>query len=237
MSTHPIKPYHNSHLGVAERVQDLLERMTLAEKVAQLSAAWLNEFSDASTLAEPWSFSAERARARIGNGVGQITRPAGGNSLKPVQVAQATAAVQAFLLENTRLGIPAMVHDECCSGFMARNATAFPQMIGMASTWDPQLMEAITAEIRAQMRCVGVHHGLAPVLDVTRDPRWGRVEETCGEDPYLVATMGSAYIRGLQGPDLRSGVAATGKHFAAHGMSESALNWAPVHALISSRLK
>lgn len=229
MPDHPTLPYHNPKLAIEKRVEDLLNRMTLAEKVAQLSGAWLNEFSEVSTREQPWSFSAEKAKARIGGGIGQVTRPAGGNSLKPVQVAEATAAVQAFLLEQTRLGIPAMVHDECCSGFMARNASVFPQMIGMASTWDPDLMEAITGVIRAQMRSVGVHNGLAPVLDVTRDPRWGRVEETCGEDPYLIAAIGSAYIRGLQGPDLTQGVAATGKHFAAHGMPESALNWGPVH--------
>lgn len=222
-------PYQNPQLGVAERVRDLLDRMTLAEKVAQLSAAWLTELTDVDLQKENWRFSAEKAQARIGGGIGQITRGASGHSHTPREVAHGVAAAQRFLVENTRLGIPAIVHDECCSGFMARTATTFPQMIGMASTWDPALVESVTTTIRGQMRSLFIQHGLAPVLDVTRDPRWGRVEETCGEDPYLVASIGTAYVRGLQGPDLKKGIAATGKHFAAHGMSESALNWAPVH--------
>ncbi|MGE5221390.1 MAG: glycoside hydrolase family 3 N-terminal domain-containing protein, partial [Omnitrophica WOR_2 bacterium] len=121
------------------------------------------------------------------------------------------------------------VHDECCSGFMARAATLFPQMIGLASTWEPELAEAMTGIVRRQMRSVGVHQGLAPVLDVNRDPRWGRVEETYGEDPYLAASMGAAYVRGLQGGDLRQGVAATSKHFATYGNPEGGLNWSPAH--------
>ena len=223
MSKNPSFPYQNPGLPVEERVRDLVSRMTLGEKVAQLSAAWLSELSDDA------GFSADKAQVRVGHGIGQITRPAGGSSLTPIQVAQATNAIQAFLTQNTRLGIPAMIHEECCSGFMARGGTIFPQIIGLASTWEPDLAEAITTVIREQMRAVGAHQGLAPVLDVTRDPRWGRVEETFGEDPYLAACMGTAYIRGLQGSDLRKGIAATGKHFAAHGMPECGLNWAPVH--------
>ncbi len=216
-------PYRNAALPLAERVTDLLARMTLEEKVAQLGAIWLNDVLDQEV------FSAEKARGVIPNSIGQVVRPAGGNALRPPQVAAATAATQAFLAGETRLGIPAMVHDECCSGFMARGADVFPQSIGMASTWEPELAEAETSVIRAQMRAVGVHQGLAPMLDISRDPRWGRLEESFGEDPYLAAAMGVAYVRGLQGPDLREGVAATGKHFAAHGVPEAGLNWAPVH--------
>jgi len=104
------------------------------------------------------------------------------------------------------LGIPAVVHEECCSGYMARGATVFPQAIGVASTWQPELVEAMGDVIRQQMRSVGGHHALAPVLDVARDARWGRVEETFGEDPYLIAQMGMAYVRGIQGPNLANGV-------------------------------
>jgi beta-glucosidase len=191
--------------------------------VAQLGAIWLNDVLD-----EP-EFVPEKAQAVLQNGIGQVVRPAGGNAMRPAQVARANAQMQSFLMTETRLGIPAIIHDECCSGFMARGADVFPQSIGLASTWEPELAEAETTVTRAQMRAAGVHHGLAPVLDVTRDPRWGRLEETFGEDPYLVASMGKAYIRGLQGSDLKDGVAATGKHFAAHGMPEAGLNWAPVH--------
>jgi len=112
---------------------------------------------------------------------------------------------------------------------MALSATCFPQAIGVASTWNPDLVEEMTAVIRTQMRAVGAHHALAPVLDVTRDPRWGRVEETMGEDPYLVARMGVAYVRGLQTDDWRKGILATGKHFVGYGMGEGGMNWAPAH--------
>src|SRR5207247_8748579 len=110
-------------------------------------------------------------------------------------------------------GIPAIVQEQTCAGLMAREATAFPQAIGLASTWEPELARALADAIRTQMRAVGAHQGLAPVLDVCRDPRWGRTEETFGEDPYLVARMGVAFILGLQGETLRNGVIATGQHF------------------------
>jgi beta-glucosidase len=145
------------------------------------------------------------------------------------QLAEFTNAIQRFLAENTRLGIPAIIHEECLSGFVAREADIFPQIIGIASTWDTELVERMTDLIRRQMRAVGFHQGLSPVLDVARDPRWGRVEETFGEDPYLIARMGTAYVKGLQGDDLRSGVIATLKHFAGYGLSEGGLNWAPAH--------
>jgi beta-glucosidase len=137
--------------------------------------------------------------------------------------------IQKYLRENTRLGIPAIVHEECLNGFRARGATIFPQNIGLASTWDPDVVGRITSVNRRQMRAAGMHQGLAPVLDVARDPRWGRVEETFGEDPYLVARMGVAYIKGLQGDDIKVGIVATTKHFAGHGLPESGLNCAPSH--------
>ena len=206
-----------------ERGRDLLSRMTLDEKLAQLGGVWAFE------LLEDMGFSEEKARSLIGKGIGQITRLAGATSLEPAASAELANRIQAFLVENTRLGIPAIVHEECCSGYMARGATCFPQIIGVASTWEPELVEEMTSAIRIQMRAVGAHQGLAPVLDVTRDPRWGRVEETFGEDPYLVSRMGVSYVKGLQGRDLRRGVMATGKHFVAYGLSEGGKNCAPVH--------
>ncbi|HIQ05954.1 MAG TPA: beta-glucosidase, partial [Anaerolineae bacterium] len=203
-----------------------LSRMTLEEKIAQLSGVWIYELLE---MQEGMSFSKQKAQARIGNGIGQITRIGGASNLDPIGSAELANRVQEFLVENTRLGIPAIVHEECLSGYMALGATSFPQAIGIASTWEPELVEQMTSVIRTQMRAVGAHHGLSPVLDVTRDPRWGRVEETFGEDPYLVSRMGVSYVRGLQGQDWREGIIATGKHFVAHGMPEGGLNWAPVH--------
>ena len=208
---------------VAERVSDLLSRMTLEEKLAQLGGVWVFELLDGMT------FSEEKAEPLLTNGIGQITRLGGATSLDPVASAQLANRIQAFLVERTRLGIPAMVHEECCSGYMARGATCFPQIIGLASTWEPELAEQMTSVIRTQMRAAGGHQGLAPVLDVARDPRWGRVEETFGEDPYLVSRMGVAYVKGLQGEDLRRGVIATGKHFVGYSVSEGGMNCAPVH--------
>lgn len=220
-------PYRNPDFPIEARVNDLLGRMTLKEKLAQLSAVWYSELSDES------GFSEEKAQARLGpargDGIGEITSLAGRSSFLPAQAAQAANAVQAYLTQKTRLGIPAILHDECLCGMLARQATVFPQIIGVASTWDPDLVEAMATVMRVQMLATGTRQGLAPVLDLARDLRWGRVEETYGEDPYLTARLGTAYVRGLQGPDLNQGVVATGKHFAAHGIPEGGLNWAPVH--------
>jgi beta-glucosidase len=206
-----------------ERVDDLMQQMTLEEKLAQLGSVWVYE------LLDNFQFSEAKAVRFLEHGLGQVTRIGGASNVNPAQSARLANAIQRYLLENTRLGIPAVVHEECCSGYMARGATVFPQAIGVASTWEPALVEAMTDVIRQQMRSVGAHHALAPVLDVARDARWGRVEETFGEDPYLVAQMGIAYVKGLQGSSLDDGIIATGKHFVGYGMSEGGLNWAPPH--------
>ena len=137
-------------------------------------------------------------------------------------------AIQQVAVERTRLGIPVIVHEESTGGFCHRDATVFPQGLGLAATWDPALVKQVAEVIRAQMRAVGARHALAPVLDVARDPRWGRVEETYGEEPVLSGIIGTAYVRGLQGDDLREGVAATGKHFLGYALSEGGRNWGPV---------
>jgi beta-glucosidase len=216
--------YQDARLPIEQRVDDLLSRMSTEEKVAQLGSLWVYEIQQ-----DDQSLSAQEAQRRMPHGIGQITRLAGGSSLSPVETARLANEIQRFLIEQTRLGIPALIHDECCSGFLASGATNFPQIIGLASTWSPELAEAMTQVIRTQMRAVGVHHGLAPVLDIARDPRWGRTEETFGEDPCLTASMGTAYIRGLQGDDWTQGVMATGKHFVGYSASEGGLNWAPAH--------
>src|SRR5690606_17889263 len=216
--------YKQKDAPVEARVEDLLSRMTLEEKVAQLGSIGPKEILD-----ENGNLDVEKARRVMSHGIGQIARIAGASGLFPRQAAEAANQVQRFLLNETRLGIPALIHEECLSGFMAAGATTYPQSIGMASTFEPELMERVTTEIRKQMRAVGAHLGLSPVVDVARDFRWGRVEETFGEDPYLVARMVAAYVRGLQGDDLREGVAATLKHFAGHGASEGGKNHAPVN--------
>jgi beta-glucosidase len=199
--------------------------MTLDEKLAQLYSYWMRDFLDDSR-----TISTGKMEQMLAHGIGQITRVGGSSIFDPVSSARAANTLQRYLVTGTRLGIPAIIHEECCSGYMALGGTVFPQMLGLASTFQPELAEKMTIAIRTQMRAVGAHQGLAPVLDVARDARWGRVEETFGEDPTLVSQFGVAYVRGLQGKSLKDGgVMATGKHFVGHGMSQGGLNCAPVH--------
>jgi beta-glucosidase len=200
----------------------LVASMTLDEKLAQLGCVW------SSALVRDDAFSATAAARLLAHGIGQITRIGATTGLRPRERAEFANVIQRYLVEHTRLGIPAIVHEESTAGLCARDATQFPQAIGLAATWDPDLVERIGGVIREQMIATGARHTLAPVLDIARDPRWGRVEETYGESPYLAARLGVAYVRGVQG-NLRSGVAATGKHFLGYGLSEGGLNHAPVH--------
>lgn len=173
--------------------------------------------------------SEHKAHSLLAHGIGHITRLGGASNLEPQEAAHLANEIQRFLKNNTRLGIPALIHEEACSGYMARGATVFPQAIGVASAWNVELTARMARVIGEQIRAVGGHQALAPLLDITRDPRWGRMEETFGEDPVLVAQLGMAYIRGLQGNDWDHGVIATGKHFVGYGLSEGGLNWAPPH--------
>lgn len=209
-------------LTISQRVENLLARMTLEEKLAQLTSCWMHELQTDGILDE------EKMNRRLRYGIGQITRPGGDSTLSPQEVARATNQLQRFLMERTRLGIPAIFHEETCAGLMVRDATIYPQPIGLASTFQPNLAEAMTRAIRRQMLAIGARQGLAPVLDLARDPRWGRVEETFGEDQTLIAQFGVAYVRGLQGESLREGVMATGKHFIGHSASQGGLNCAPI---------
>ena len=208
--------------SITERITHLLGQMTLDEKLAQLRAYWMYD------LQTEGRFDDRKIETRLGRGIGQITRIAGASTFDPLSVARAANTLQRFLVEKTRLGIPAIVHEECCSGAMILGGSIYPQMIGLAGTFQPELAEQMTSVIRKQLRVIGAHQGLAPVLDVSRDPRWGRTEETFGEDPTLVSQFGVAYIRGLQSDDLSKGVIATGKHFVGHSLSQGGLNCGPV---------
>ncbi|MCP3995878.1 MAG: beta-glucosidase [bacterium] len=214
-------PYRDPNLSTAERVEDLLARMTLKEKLAQMGSVWVFQ------LLEAMEFDDTKADELLRHGLGQVTRVAGASNLDPAGVAHLANTIQKYLVEKTRLGIPAIVHEEATAGYMARGATEFPQNVGLAATWEPELARRIGSQIAAEMRAAGAHQALAPVLDVCRDPRWGRVEETFGEDPYLVSAFGTATIEGLQGGD--EPVVATAKHFAGHGAAEGGMNSAPPH--------
>ncbi len=215
-----VEPYLDPSLPVDARVDDLLDRMTPDEKLAQLGSVWVFEILDGDEL-DP-----TKASTRLGAGIGQITRVAGATSLHRTAVAALANSIQRFLVERTRLGIPAIVHEECLHGFVARDAVCFPQAIGLAAAWDPALVETMALGLGRELRAAGAHQGLAPILDVARDARWGRIEETYGEDPYLIAELGVAYVRGLQAD---GAVLATGKHMVGHGLPEGGLNRAPAH--------
>jgi beta-glucosidase len=224
--------YLDAKLPISERVADLLGRMTLEEKAAQMVCVW-NEKVD-KLLDAKGGFSHDRAAEHFGhgNGLGQVGRPGdahGGAS--PADFAELTNAIQRFFIENSRLGIPVMFHDECLHGLVARDATSFPQPIGLAASFNRDLVRRVYEITARESRACGVHQALAPVVDVARDPRWGRVEETFGEDPYLVAELGVAAVRGFQGNrevGRADHVICTLKHFAAHGQPESGNNCAPV---------
>jgi beta-glucosidase len=224
-------PYWDPKLPIEQRVADLLSRMTLEEKVAQMEGAWENRqfFSDSKTLFvdQDGNFLPEHATVLLKNGLGEISRPS--EKRGPRQMAIYTNTVQRWLKENTRLGIPVLFHDECLHGHVAPGGTSYPQAIALSSTWDPALVQNVFTATAAEVRARGVHHCLAPVLDLARDPRWGRTEETYGEDPYLVSRIGLAAIRGFQGTGSMDGshVLATAKHFAVHGQPEGGTNVAP----------
>ena len=215
--------YRDPTLTVEDRVADLLDRMSLDEKVAQLGGVWITD------LVSPEGFDEHRAAERLGIGIGHVTRIGASTGLRPAESAALMNAVQHYAVDRTRLGIPVVVHEESTGGYCARDATVFPQAIGLAASWDPELMQDVASVIREQLLAVGARHTLAPVLDIARDPRWGRVEETYGENPVLAGAMGTAYVRGLQTDDLRTGVICTGKHFLGYGLAEGGLNHAPVH--------
>ncbi|HSI58612.1 MAG TPA: glycoside hydrolase family 3 N-terminal domain-containing protein [Ideonella sp.] len=224
--------YKDPAQPVGDRVRDLLARMSLEEKIAQLHAYWLVLDANGDHRARPGEAfiggsDPATLQQRLRLGVGQITRPLGTHPVDAATGLRALNRLQRFLKNETRLGIPALSHEECLMGLMSRDGTLFPSPLGLSSTWNPALVEAVAQAIGAECRAIGCHLGLAPVLDVSRDVRWGRTEETFGEDPYLVGVMGSAYVRGMQGP--RRDLLATLKHYVGHSASEGGRNHAPVN--------
>lgn len=224
--------YNDVSIPVDKRVDALIAQMTLEEKVVQLQCLWQEKPKLFDS--DNW-FSTDSAKKYIPNGLGQIGRPSEGRT--PEENALLTNEIQKYFVENTRLGIPVIFHEECLHGHAAINRTSFSQPIGLASTWNTELIEQLYSMTAKEARAVGTHQALTPVVDVAREPRWGRVEETFGEDPYLVSQMGLAAVRGFQGRDeIIKGdhIMATLKHFAAHGQPESGTNAAPVN--VSERL-
>ncbi|USX11410.1 glycoside hydrolase family 3 C-terminal domain-containing protein [Oxalobacteraceae bacterium OTU3CAMAD1] len=240
-------PYKNPSLPLEKRVDDLLGRMTLDEKIAQLQCIWQKKTEMQDAAGE---FSAEKAKKNYPNGMGMLGRPsdrqlgqaagAGDTGEKANRNALETAnyvnAAQKWAVEQTRLGIPMLTHEEALHGYVARDATSFPQAIGLASSFDPEMVEKIFSVAAREMRVRGANLALAPVVDVAREPRWGRIEETYGEDPYLCGEMGKAAVIGFAGKDkilAKDKVFVTLKHMTGHGQPESGTNIGP--AEISER--
>lgn len=233
-------PYRDASLPAEQRVADLLGRMTLEEKAAQMMCVWQKK---GETLVDAaGTFDLEKARRAFahGHGLGQVGRPsdAGSSGHEPEKgrdpraMAELTNAIQRFFIEESRLGIPVVFHEECLHGHAAVGATSFSQPIGLAGTFNPALVETLYAMTAEEARVRGTHQALTPVVDVVRDPRWGRVEETFGEDPYLVSEMGKAAVRGFQGDRSfrdKTRVIATLKHFVGHGQPEAGQNCAPAN--------
>ncbi|NLT56584.1 MAG: glycosyl hydrolase [Actinomycetales bacterium] len=224
------RPWLDPILPDGERVRLLVDAMTLDEKLAQLGSVWgvVDVDADGRARVSPRADDeggTDRTFAELTrHGIGQLTRVYGTRPVEPRDGARALAAVQRDLRARTRLGIPAMVHEECLSGLIAFRAAAFPTPLAWAASFDPATIEQTAAAIGHDLRALGVHQGLAPVVDVVRDARWGRVEETLGEDPYLAGVLAAAYVRGLES----AGVVATLKHFAGYSASRAGRNLAPV---------
>lgn len=233
-------PYRNPTLPSARRVKDLLARMTLEEKAAQMMCVWQEKAQKLVDAQGNFDFARAKAAFKKGHGIGQVGRPsdAGADPARPAfgksarGMAELTNAIQKFFLEHTRLGIPVIFHEECLHGHAARDGTSFSQPIGLGATFNPELVEQLFAMTAHEARLRGTHQALTPVVDVARDPRWGRVEETYGEDPFLVTELGCAAVRGFQGDRSfadKKRVIATMKHFVAHGQPESGMNCAPAN--------
>jgi beta-xylosidase len=224
--TQPAATWQDPDVDPSARLDALMAEMSLPEKLAQLGSIWLGFDVVTGEVAPMQNVFSRNSSwpASVKNGIGHLTRVFGTRPMTAAEGVQRVRKLQKTVVESTRLGIPAIVHEECLTGFTTYHATVYPTALAWAATFDPGLVNEMASAIGQDMAAVGVHHALSPVLDVVRDYRWGRVEETIGEDPYLVSQLGTAYVRGLED----NGIIATLKHFAGYSASKAARNHAPV---------
>ncbi|MBG6239338.1 beta-xylosidase [Mycetocola sp. CAN_C7] len=226
ISTSTAPAWRNTSIPADQRAEALLDELTLEEKIAQLFGVWVGASNEGGDVA-PHQHDMDDVidlDVLLPQGLGQLTRPFGSAPVDPALGALSLLRSQRRIVASNRFGIPAVAHEECLAGFATWGATAYPVPLAWGASFNPQLIERMSNRIGSDMRSVGVHQGLAPVLDVVRDARWGRVEETIGEDPYLVGTIGTAYVRGLES----AGIIATLKHFVGYSASKAGRNLAPV---------
>lgn len=226
VSETPTWPWHDNSLPVEQRVDALIAEMTVTEKVAQLYGLWVGASTDGEDVAPNQHEMSDPIDLGelLPRGLGQLTRPFGTAPVDPAVGAVSLLRTQRRIMTESRLGLPAIAHEECLAGFAAWQATAYPVPLSWGATFNLDLIGQMGERIGADMAALGIHQGLAPVLDVVRDLRWGRVEETIGEDPYLVGRVASAYVRGVES----TGVIATLKHFIGYSASKAGRNLAPV---------
>jgi beta-xylosidase len=224
--TAALPPWRDASLPIEERIEALMAEMTVAEKIAQLYGVWVGASADGGDVAPHQHDMSDDLDLDelLPAGLGQLTRPFGTAPVDPAVGALSLMRAQQRIMAAGRFGIPAIAHEECLAGFATWGATAYPVPLSWGATFDPDIVRETGRRIGEDMRAVGVHQGLAPVLDVVRDARWGRVEETIGEDPYLVGTVATAYIQGVES----AGVVATLKHFVGYSASKGGRNIAPV---------
>ncbi len=216
--------FRDASLAPRERAALLLREMTIEEKAQQLTCIMPQ------AVMSPDGLRSEALEPVLANGIGQVAPLTSTGGTTPQRIATEINQIQRFLVENTRLGIPAIFHNEAIAGTQAPGHVVFPTQTGVAATWSPELSLEMGKVVNRQMRRLGMRQALGPGFDVSLEPRWGRVHETYGEDPYLTAAFGTAYVSGLQGGDLADGVVATGKHFLGYGASEGGLNSSNVEA-------
>ena len=228
-------PYQDASLPIDQRVEDLLTRMTVEEKVGQLVClmGWDSYQINGKKVTTSEKFRHEIDSLHVGMywavfRADPWTQKTIANGLNPKLAPLAANAMQRYVIEHTRLGIPLFLAEEAPHGHMAIGSTVFPTGLGMAATWDPDLMQQVGQVIGKEIRLQGGHISYGPVLDLAREPRWSRVEETLGEDPYLSGMMGAAMVKGLGGGDLSlpHSTIATLKHFIAYGTTEGGQNGA-----------
>lgn len=236
-----MNPWNDTALDVGARVDALMERMSTEDKIFQLASNWERDEDQVAPAPDPdaGQEGASHEVAPMENafkvdrigweeatrlGLGQLTRIFGTDPVTVAEGVKRLVRSQRHVQERSAFGIPAVAHEECLTGFTAYGATVYPAAIAWGATWRPELIGEMAHAIGEDLRAVGIHQGLSPLLDVVRDYRWGRVEETCGEDPYLVGSLGTAYVKGLQS----AGVMATLKHFVAYPASRAGRNHAPV---------